>query len=59
MAWMKTDYSKDTPFRWKMKWRLEHVGAQGIMGEAAPLVRVTGSTMTLGQSCDSQKVICT
>ena len=28
---------KDTFFRWKIKWRLEHLGAQGIMGETAPL----------------------
>ena len=33
MAWMKTDYSKDAHFRLKIKWRLEHVDAQGIMGE--------------------------
>ena len=35
MAWMETDYSKHTYFRWKIKWRLEHLGALGIMGEAA------------------------
>ena len=28
MAWMETDC-----LRWKIKWRLEHVGALGIMGE--------------------------
>ena len=33
MAWMETDYSKHTHFRWKIKWRLEHLGALGIMGE--------------------------
>ena len=27
MAWMETDYSKHTYFRWKIKWRLEHLGA--------------------------------
>ena len=60
MAWMKTYYSKDTHFRLRIKWRLEHVGAQGIMGEAALKVRVMGSsTMGLAQSYDSQKVICT
>ena len=32
MAWMETDYSKHTHFRWKIKWRLEHLGALGIMG---------------------------
>ena len=26
-----------THFRWKIKWRLEHLGALGIMGERAPL----------------------
>ena len=30
MAWMETDYSKDTHFRLKVKWRLEHLGALGI-----------------------------
>ena len=33
MAWMETNYSKHTHFRWKIKWRLEHWGALGIMGE--------------------------
>ena len=33
MAWMETDYSKHTHFRWKIKWRLELLGALGIMGE--------------------------
>ena len=33
MAWMETDYSKRTHFRWKIKWRLEHLGALGIMGD--------------------------
>ena len=36
MAWMETDYSKHTYFRMKIKWRLEHLGALGIMGEKAP-----------------------
>ena len=32
LAWMETDlYSKHTHFRWKIKWRLEHLGALGIM----------------------------
>ena len=35
MAWMETDYSKHTYFRWKIKWRLVHLGALGIMGETA------------------------
>ena len=34
MAWMETDYSKHTYFQWKVKWRLEHLGALGTMGEA-------------------------
>ena len=34
MAWMETDYSKH--FQWKRKWRLEHLGTLGIMGETAP-----------------------
>ena len=38
IAWMETDYSKDTYFRWKVKWRLEHLGALGTMGEMAPLI---------------------
>ena len=37
MAWMETDYSKHTYFRWKVKWRLEYLGALGIMGDTAPL----------------------
>ena len=37
MAWMETDYSKHTYFRWKVKWRLEHLGALGTMGEMTPL----------------------
>ena len=35
MAWMETDYSKHTHFRWKIKWRLEHLGALGIMVRGA------------------------
>ena len=37
MPWMETDCSKHTHFRWKIKWRLEHLGALGITGETAPL----------------------
>ena len=33
MASMETDYSEDTYFRWKIKWRLEHLGVLRIMGE--------------------------
>ena len=36
MPWMETDYWKHTYFRWKVKWRLEHLGALGAMGETAP-----------------------
>ena len=32
MAWMETDYSQHTHFRWKVKWRLKHLGALGTMG---------------------------
>ena len=38
MVWMETDYSKHTHFRGKIRWRLGHLGALGIMGEAAPLM---------------------
>ena len=34
MAWMETNYSKDTHFLWKIRWWLEHLGALRIMGEA-------------------------
>ena len=37
MARMETDYSKHTYFRWKVKWRLEHLGALGTMDDTAPL----------------------
>ena len=30
MSWIETDYSKHTHFRWKIKWRLEHLGMQRI-----------------------------
>ena len=36
MAWMEMDYSKNTYFRWKVKWRLEHLSALGTMSETAP-----------------------
>ena len=42
---METDYSKDTHFRWKIKWRLEYLGALGSMGEMAPLVSHTGHSL--------------
>ena len=34
---MEVDYSKHTDFRWKIKWRLEHLGVLGVMGETDPL----------------------
>ena len=40
MARMETDYSKHTHFRFKIKWRLEHLGALGVMGERAPFEAV-------------------
>ena len=39
MAWMEADYSKHTQFRWKIKWRLGHLGALGLMGQADPACR--------------------
>ena len=39
MAWMETDFSKHMHFCWKIKWRLEHLGALGIMGEMVSLKR--------------------
>ena len=33
MAWIETDYSKHTLFQWKIKWRLETLGALGMMGD--------------------------
>ena len=35
---MEMDYSKPMLFWWKIKWRLEHLGAIGIMGETAPFL---------------------
>ena len=40
MARMETDYSKHTYFWWKVKWRLEHLGALGTMGETTPLITI-------------------
>ena len=33
-----TDYSKHMYFQWKVKWRLEHLGALGTVVETAPLI---------------------
>ena len=33
MAWMETNYSEDTHFRWKIKRRLEHLGSLLIIGD--------------------------
>ena len=46
MAWMETDYSKPAHFRWKIKWRLEHLGALGIVGQKAPLKEATNHEAT-------------
>ena len=46
MAWMETNYSK-THFRWKIKWRLEHSAALGIMGDTAPLRFNVGESLGL------------
>ena len=46
MAWMEMDYSKHTHFRCKIKWRLEHLGALGIMGGTAILTRSLGPRQT-------------
>ena len=57
MAWMETDYSKHTYFGWKIKWRQEHLGTLGIMGETALTNRnilVSRGTQSRGQ--DSGKV---
>ena len=43
MAWMETDYAKHTYFRWKIKWRLEHLGALGTMGDTARHLEDKGS----------------
>ena len=37
---MEMDYSNHMHFRWKIKWRLDFLGALGIMGEMAPLIIV-------------------
>ena len=38
---METDYSEHTYFQWKVKWRLEHLGALGTMGETVTLANKT------------------
>ena len=49
---METDYSKHTYFRWKVKWRLEHLGALGTMGEMARLTLLLRTlTCYVGMSC--------
>ena len=46
MAWLETGYSKHTHFRWKIKWRLEHLGALGSMGKTviSELLTLTPNT---------------
>ena len=48
MAWMETDYSNALT-----KWRLEHLGALGIMGETAPfdLARDKSISFVKNRSC--------
>ena len=43
MAWMQTDYSNHMHFRWKIKWRLKHLDALGIMSEIATLYGLAGT----------------
>ena len=50
MAWMETDYSKHTHFRWKIKWRLVCLSVLQLMGETAHLL---GMANTRGNSCNS------
>ena len=40
IAWMEADYLKHTHFQWKAKWRLEHLGSLGIMGETVPKLQL-------------------
>ena len=48
MAWMETDYSKDTHFRWnKSKWQLQGLGVLGIMGETSADPLMTDSLRRL------------
>ena len=49
MAWMETDYSKHIimHFRWKRKWRLEHLRALGIMGEMVTSASTSVDTIHL------------
>ena len=37
LGWNTNITQNTPPFRWKIKWRLEHLGALGIMGGPAPL----------------------
>ena len=57
MAWMETDYSKHTHFRWKIKWRLEHLGTLGIMGEVAPLTKRIVHSISSQESQDRGLII--
>ena len=34
---METDHSKHLHLQWKIKWRLEYLGALGIMGETVSM----------------------
>ena len=37
---------KDTHFQWKIKWRLEHLGAPGIMGDDSSNVSISPFRLT-------------
>ena len=50
MPWMETDYSEHTHYRWKIKWRLEHLGALGIM-VAGPFNIQMGGTQLSAETC--------
>ena len=60
MARMETDHSKQTHIRWKIKWRLEHLGALGIMGlsrRPRALQSLPAFTMTLAFHVHSVEVL--
>ena len=58
IARMETDYSKHTHFRWKIKWRLEHLSALGIMVEGPFKVYIVFTPLLTPQR-NSQSLHCT
>ena len=46
MGWMETNYSKHTHFKWKIKWRLGHLSALGIVDETVALTEVQHNFLT-------------